>query len=74
MTAALHAHRRLPDALHVLLARIFDRSRGEERTAAARYWAAIGHDMPLEDRSHRLRELAGEPPVIKVRHRPGVSG
>lgn len=45
--------------------RTLDRRLDDEPAAAARYWAAIGHDMPLQDRGPRLRELSHGAPAIK---------
>jgi hypothetical protein len=63
----------LPGSIRALLARLFDRSTAEQRAAAARYWAAVGHDMPLEDRAPRLRQLAQGAPGIKIHHRPHLT-
>jgi hypothetical protein len=59
--------RRLPAILHALAYLLFDRSREEEKAAAGRYWTAIGHDMPIEIRAERLRELGHHAPQVKVR-------
>lgn len=58
-----------PGLLHALFACVFDRSASEEAAAAARYWTAIGHDMPIQERAGRLRQLRQHAPIVKA-HRP----
>ena len=56
------------------LSRALDRRHNDEAAAAARYWAAVGHDMPLQDRGPRLRQLSAGAPAIKYHRPPSIHG
>jgi len=60
-----HGIRQLPALARERLERALDAK--ADRLAAARYKAAIGYDLPLEERSTWLRRAAHGAPAIKHR-------